>query len=240
MTELNISEQWLCTYPTLALRKEPNHRSEMTTQLLYGDVFSILEIIDDWCLIEIEYDQYIGWLDKKLFYGELIKINDSIRFSYVNSQPIFYEGKLIPAGSFVKEKSDEFIKHFSRTDIYDVVLVAKSYLDSPYLWGGKTHWGIDCSGFVQQVFKICGVKIPRDAYQQADLGINIKFGEHKNGDLAFFGEKEKITHVGLLVDEHDIIHAHGLVRIDGLTEKGIINKKIKQKTHSLMHIKRIL
>lgn len=243
MVEIKTGSIWKNTYPVVALRKEPNHRSEMTTQLLFGDTFSVLDVHEEWCNVQIEFDLYQGWLDKKLFYGDFSPFQSNETNVWVNPKPMFQNSFLIPAGCF-HEKTPQFLqeitKHFPETENLNIAQVAESYLNSPYLWGGKTHWGIDCSGLVQQVFKICGVSLPRDAYQQAESGINVRFGDHQKYDLAFFGENGKTTHVGILKSESEIIHAHGHVRIDELTEIGIINKKIKQKTHSLMHIKRIL
>jgi cell wall-associated NlpC family hydrolase len=119
-------------------------------------------------------------------------------------------------------------------------IVATQYLHAPYLWGGKTPFGIDCSGLMQQVFKICGIKLPRDAYQQAALGNTIEFGEQKEGDLVFFaGETGKVIHVGLMIDNETIIHAHAYVRLDKLTAQGILNLKTNLYSHRLHSIKRL-
>ena len=112
------------------------------------------------------------------------------------------------------------------------------YYNSPYLWGGKTPYGIDCSGFTQQVFKMNSIKIKRDASEQIKQGIEVEFGKHKVGDLAFFhNEKGNITHVGIMLEDNKIIHAHGRERVDILDEKGIYNIEIKEYSHQYNSIK---
>jgi cell wall-associated NlpC family hydrolase len=115
-----------------------------------------------------------------------------------------------------------------------------TYLDVPYLWGGKSKNGIDCSGFSQQVFKTFGIKLPRDAYQQAELGEVVGFLlEAQCGDLAFFDNEEgRITHVGIMLSSDEIIHAAGKVRIDKIDNQGIINSETGARTHKLRIIKR--
>jgi hypothetical protein len=120
--------------------------------------------------------------------------------------------------------------------------VAVKYINAPYQWGGKSPFGIDCSGFTQMVFKICGYKLLRDSSQQANQGKSVKeFGQAKPGDLAFFKNAEdKITHVGILLAEEKIIHASGRVRIDQLTAEGIVNSETKNLSHTFSHLRRIL
>jgi hypothetical protein len=119
---------------------------------------------------------------------------------------------------------------------------AMTFLKSPYLWGGKTPFGIDCSGFTQQVFRMCGIHLQRDAYQQATQGAVIEnLSEAQPGDLAFFdNEKNRITHVGIILETNKIIHASGEVRIDKLDTQGIWNKDRNTYTHKLRNIQRIM
>ena len=126
------------------------------------------------------------------------------------------------------------------SDANNILSLAKQYIDVPYIWGGKSKNGIDCSGFSQQVFKQFGIKLPRDAYQQAEVGEVVGFLlEAKTGDLAFFDNEEgKITHVGIMLGTDEIIHASGKVRIDKIDNQGIINAETGARTHKLRIVKR--
>ena len=101
--------------------------------------------------------------------------------------------------------------------------------------------GVDCSGFVQTVFKMLGVPLLRDAWQQQEQGTAVEFPEMSEGDLAFFhNEKGRIVHVGIVLEGGKIMHASGKVRIDALTNEGIIHAQSGKQTHSLHSIKRII
>ena len=123
----------------------------------------------------------------------------------------------------------------------NLVNTALHYLNSPYMWGGKSPFGIDCSGFVQCVYQLHGVQLPRDAYLQAEHGETLGFiDESEAGDLAFFDDEEgKITHVGIIMSDYHIIHAFGQVRIDRLDQTGIFNNALNKHTHKLRVIKKI-
>ncbi len=115
-------------------------------------------------------------------------------------------------------------------------------MNAPYLWGGKTPFGIDCSGFTQMVYKLNGHALLRDASEQASQGIALSFIEESEpGDLAFFDNSEgQIIHVGIIMEDNHIIHAHGKVRIDRLDHSGIYNIDKKIHTHKLRVIKKII
>ena len=120
--------------------------------------------------------------------------------------------------------------------------IALSFLNSPYLWGGKTKFGTDCSGFVQSVFKIYGKILPRDSYQQALVGTEINLEDSKTGDLAFLEKKkiDSITHVGIVISNNRIIHSSGKVRIDNIVNEGILNVDSKKISHELQSVRRIV
>ncbi len=238
------------------LRKEALHSSEMISQLIFGECVIITDVTKDFYKVKSLFDNYEGWCSKK----QLQTVDESFcqqNHTSVTTQPItkvmynHYE-MLLSSGSFIGAVKNNILEIenlkflFQENDVQhtttDIKSLLFSYINVPYLWGGKTIFGIDCSGFVQQVFKMLGIVLHRDAYQQAEQGKAIGFlQEAKMGDLAFFdNEENKITHVGILLNEAQIIHASGSVRIDTIDNAGIINSTTNERTHQLRLIKRIL
>jgi len=243
-----------CHLSIVPVRAIDNNRAEMVTQLLFGDVFEITDRVSDWVKIKIAFDEYEGWIDAKqylpitLLQYNAIKIKELHCLTDLVEYAIDKEKQLttVLIGSSVEgtlQLGYEFTMNTSNADIRreNIVPTALLYLNAPYLWGGKTPFGIDCSGFVQMVYKTCGIKLSRDAYQQANQGTTLSFLEEaKPGDLAFFDDEEgKITHVGILGENNTIIHAHGKVRVDKLDHTGIFNYDIKEYSHKLRLIKHI-
>lgn len=245
----------LCNLSIVPVRAEANDRSEMVTQLLYGDSLKILEKRKKWSRIRIHFDGYEGWVDNKQFleiskedYQELN--NHSLQLSSDLANFITSEEEqliLIPIGANVSVT--DFLKHsFDGHKISGslpkkaIIETALLYLNTPYLWGGKTPFGIDCSGFTQMVYKLCGHSLKRDASEQAGQGDALSFIEESEpGDLAFFDNEEgAIVHVGIIMEDNYIIHAHGHVRIDRLDHSGIFNYEKRMHTHKLRVIKRIV
>lgn len=249
-----------CNLSIVPLRAEPSDKSELVTQLLFGEHFTILEQKEKWSKIELAFDRYQGWIDNKQF--QLISEED---FSNLNQQASIYSGDVIdflhtqdeqsmsiPLGSTlnVLKKPSTNTNRFTFKGRFITGTFSKSqfvktafmYLNTPYLWGGKTPFGIDCSGFTQMVYRINGHTIPRDASQQATVGEALSFIEESEpGDLAFFDNADgNIVHVGIIMEDNYIIHAHGKVRIDRLDHLGIYNVDSGRHTHKLRVIKRIL
>lgn len=250
----------ICNLAIIPLRLEPSDRSEQVSQLLFGDHFKILEKLEKWTQIESAFDQYIGWIDNKQF-----RILNEKEFISIEQSPTVLNGDLIeyitapnnqlipiPLGSCLSFLDNEQIntsnyvfdgiKVCGIKDKSNLIKTAFMYLNTPYLWGGKTPFGIDCSGFTQMVYKLNGYKILRDASQQATQGDPLSFIEESEpGDLAFFDNEEgNITHVGIMMDDNYIIHASGKVRIDRLDHLGIYNSEINRHTHKLRVIKKII
>jgi hypothetical protein len=245
----------LCNLSIVPLRREACNTSEMVTQLLYGDHFKIIDERKNWSKIRIAFDGYEGWLDNKQFleinseiYHRLelqsIKVtSDFMEFvsdenGYLISVPI---GSNLNAVSILNHKHDGNFNEgvLPKSKIVETALL---FLNTPYLWGGKSPFGIDCSGFTQLVYKLNGHKILRDAKEQATQGETLSFIEESEpGDLAFFDNIEGvITHVGIIMSDNFIIHAHGKVRIDRLDHSGIFNLDSKKHSHKLRVIKKII
>lgn len=228
-----------CQLAVIPVRKEPSDKSEQVNQLLFGENISVLETQAKWSLIRSQ-EGYEGWVDNKQIQPGEIKhhwlvVEPFIRYEHVGN------AILLPFGSRVPEGTGGASPDLSASPS-SLVEIGMKYLNSPYLWGGRTLMGIDCSGFVQQVFKFHGIQLARDAWQQAELGQTLLLpSEARAGDLAFFDNAEgRIIHVGLIIDDRHIIHASGQVRIDILDQEGIFNKELGRYTHKLRLIKRII
>ncbi|WP_136666668.1 C40 family peptidase [Flavobacterium sp. H122] len=250
----------ICNLANIPLRFEPSDRSELVSQVLFGEHFQILEQDQKWSKIKLAYDDYEGWIDNKQYKSiteeqflllskdnivlnaDLIEYITSsenllmpiplgaslsfLNYPEINSENFNFEGLKV---SGVKPKSN-------------IINTAYMYLHAPYLWGGKTPFGIDCSGFTQMVYKLNGYKLLRDASQQASQGDALSFIEESEpGDLAFFDNEEgNIIHVGIIMENNYIIHASGKVRIDRLDHLGIYNSEQNRHTHKLRVIKKII
>ncbi len=252
-------EYGICNLGIVSVRAKGNDRSEIVSQLLFGEHFKILKETKKWVQIQVVKDQYLGWICKKQFmeityedYDNLDINNfpvcaDGIAYlKELNNQtviPISY-GAILPYfhknNCSIRNKKYEFIGQLASGNFNDHEKYAKALLNSPYLWGGKGVFGIDCSGFTQLIYKLCGIHIPRDSYVQAKQGDLINsISKTQSGDLAFFqNDKGKVTHVGLIINKNQIIHASGKVKIDELTEEGIYVPENKTITHKMHCIKR--
>jgi len=251
----------ICNLSAIPLRIEPNDRSEMVSQILFGEHFKVIDKSKQWRKVRLSFDKYEGWIDVKQYleitkeyYQRLDKETTTVSSQLVD----FISGKkneLIPivlgstlpflknnrfklAGKEYNFEGQVTAKKGTKNDIIKTTFL---YSNTPYLWGGKTPFGIDCSGFTQMVYKINGIRLLRDASQQASQGEVLSFIEESEpGDLAFFDNKEgEITHVGIIMANNYIIHASGQVRIDRLDQSGIFNEKLKKHTHKLRVIKKI-
>ncbi|CAM3988647.1 hydrolase Nlp/P60 [Flavobacterium branchiophilum] len=250
----------ICNLSNVPLRCEPNDRSEMVSQVLFGEHFKVLDIQNQWVKIHLAFDDYEGWIDLKQFqiiteleYKTLTKkklILNADLVEYISSNNGFLTPITLGASlSFLDEPSintDQYEftgnKIFGKKAKKNIIKTAYMYLNAPYLWGGKTPFGIDCSGFTQMVYKLNGHKLKRDASQQAKQGEALSFIEESQaGDLAFFDNDEgNIIHVGIIMEGNYIIHASGKVRIDRLDHLGIFNAQQNRHTHKLRVIKKII
>ncbi|MCO5260992.1 MAG: C40 family peptidase [Crocinitomicaceae bacterium] len=245
-----------CTVSISPVRSQPQDSSEMVTQLLFGEIVDIIEETPKWWKIRSYFDNYEGWVDpkqvKKLSKKEVGRWLNGL--SYLNDLVTTIETTFGPQrivrGSFISHDSetsfaignDHFgiTTPFSNTNYSSVTEIAKEYLNTPYLWGGKTPFGIDCSGFTQVCFRLIGINLPRDASQQVEHGAAIDFSDRLAGDVVFFSnDAGKVIHVGICLSDSEIIHASGQVRIDKYDEQGIIHYSGEYHTHQFHSIKRM-
>lgn len=250
----------ICNLSIVPVRAEASDRSEQVTQLLFGEHFKIIEMTAKWLHVELAYDNYIGWIDTKQY-----QIISEEQYTILNHTPILLNADLVEyittpnniltsitlgaSLSFLDNEEINISKYIfegvkvcGQKPKSDLIKTALMYLNAPYLWGGRTPFGIDCSGFTQMVYKLNGYKLLRDASQQAIQGDALSFIEESEpGDLAFFDNEEgNIIHVGIMMENNYIIHASGKVRIDRLDHLGIYNAETNRHTHKLRVIKKVI
>lgn len=255
----------ICNLSIVPCRKDPAGSSEMVTQLLFGEHYTVLEDKEDWLRIQTAYDRYECWISAKqhtpiqeatfklLSLQHPILVNELVQgISNTDTQAMFplTIGATLPGYINQECKIESAHYHFEgqvsdshqKKGVQDLVNTAYIFLNAPYLWGGRSPFGIDCSGFVQLVYKLNGYTLPRDAYQQVEAGHPLSFVEEAEaGDLAFFDNEEgRIVHVGMVLDGQQIIHASGSVRIDKFDHYGIFNGDSKKYSHMLRVIKKII
>lgn len=248
----------ICTVAAAPVRKEPSHRTEMSNQLLFGETMEVLEEKEEWFKIRSSYDEYEGWVTYHLI-AEIDQQRAQANQHFIASlltNPVTLPDQLInaPMGAVLTGLDEEtrllwdpaykYLGAYRDTrKPWDAELLLKfihQWINAPYLWGGKTFMGVDCSGFVQTVYKVLGLKLKRDAWQQAEQGETVALEDVKQGDLAFFSnENGRVIHVGIALDNNQIAHASGKVRIDRLDDKGIVNKQTGKRTHQLHSLRRV-
>ncbi len=257
-----------CNIAALPIRIQGSHRTEMVSQLLFGEAYEIVSQEGEWCKIKTLFDNYEGYIEtKQIVLMHPSAYQECYAMPLVADSPTMVCDKTrncsfwVPQGSslpirnlqshIIQLGAEQFeVPNISTTyrqaDLgcnFDGMIEKNvlSFLNAPYLWGGRTIFGIDCSGFVQIVFKIIGKSLPRDASQQVRCGEDIKLPQARIGDVAFFANGDgKIVHVGILLGEGKIIHASGKVRIDKIDEKGIFCIERNEYSHSLHSVKRLL
>jgi gamma-D-glutamyl-L-lysine dipeptidyl-peptidase len=221
----------------IPLRAQGSHKSELVSQLLFNETYSIIKEEKEWTFVRCLHDNYEGWLSS----DQIRYISEEVYetpFQYYSPELILWNKKL-QQYLFMGSPFNRLPVKSKYNKIEIVCRAAEQFVNTPYLWGGRSPLGVDCSGLMQVVFRMCGLLLPRDASEQAEIGKTVAFGEHKRGDLAFFENKSgEISHVGLVCGEQSILHASGWVRIDLLTSDGLSHKNTQ--THRLSFFKNVL
>ncbi|MDL2261914.1 C40 family peptidase [Bacteroidales bacterium OttesenSCG-928-I21] len=256
----------ICEQSFIPIRSSFSHRAEMVSQVLFGEIFEIISHRGEWLKIKLLHDGYEGYVEEASTTHLLI--NTEILLNEYDNSIICFEANnwftknresiLLPIGSkipktiitddkfYINENSYTAKSPIKQPEIKDkrafVIDIARSLINTPYLWGGRTGWGIDCSGLAQLAYELVGIKLPRDAYQQVSFGQTLNFiSEAKPGDLAFFDNEDgEIIHVGIILENNSIIHASKYVKVDSIDHQGIYNKSLRKYTHNLRVIKSLI
>lgn len=228
-----------CKVPILPIRISTEETSEMISQMLYGETCIAMEVEGDYTKIQMDFDGVSGWV-----------LSISLEKDYANNERqvldqnfvniVTKQGKmLVSLGSQIQSYSSESRRAVNADYIIEL---AEKFLNTPYLYGGRSLFGVDASALAQLVYKAAGISLPRFPIEQSQIGQTLDFVEESiGGELAFFDDEEgNINHIGVMLNNSEILHCYGKVRKDAIDSIGIFNTELNKHTHKLRFIKRIL
>lgn len=233
-------EKYYCSVMVSPMRAENSEKAEMVSQILYGETCEILETEGNFSKIKMDFDGYEGWVNSLILKKQNAEISKNLVTQTFGIFDVEGSRSLLSIGSEVEFETENLV---DKNNIREsLVETAKKFLNVPFLWGGRSFFGVDDSGFVQLLYTIHGINLPRDPEHQALIGTARDFVEESEaGDLAFFEDSEgNIVHVGLVLSPFEIIHASGKVRIDSLDFSGIYNAEQNKHTHKLRFVKTMI
>jgi hypothetical protein len=241
--------KYISLIAVIPVREKPSSTSEMVNSMLFGETCESVNDLGEWLEVVTDLDNYKGFVSKERLtpYNEnLHNFKDVLKSAFAKVEGekdsfLISCGSSIPESrSFEKNNITYRIVEENSKETATAIEIIRQFMNTPYLWGGKSVFGADCSGLIQSAFKVLGKSFPRDAYMQVELGEDVKFEDRNAGDLAYFTSSNgRVTHVGILSSKDSIIHSAGFVREDEFTSEGIFRREENKLTHNLSHIKRL-
>lgn len=245
LLKLNNIEKIIVNTPVASIYSKPKFKSELITQALFYESLKIIDKRKKWYKVKL-LDGYKGWIHsfytyelfgkfekniniskywvKKKFTNLIFNDGTSLTLSFGSLLPCLeFDNKIIiklydgREGELDKNDLSSYENPIKLSEFIDLHI--NQFLGIQYLWGGKSSFGFDCSGFIQTILNVCGVsKFPRDTSKQ----INSKFlspisGIPSKGDIIFFKKNNIVNHVGIYINDNCFVHSSGSVKINSLS-----------------------
>ncbi|HMQ46077.1 MAG TPA: NlpC/P60 family protein [Saprospiraceae bacterium] len=257
-------EYRICSASVVPLRSGASHRSELASQLLFGELVEVLEKKGkQWVKVRCETDNFVAWVAdnqlKPITPSEFDRYRKHFAFCLDLFQPILAQsygipitlGARLPDFDGIRFALENSVYTFSGQAVFPrdirnpaefILKIARKYLFAPHFQGGRSPLGIDSAGLIQLLYSLVNIPLPRLVEQQVFLGRPVDFIDQvRPGDVAFFENRQgRIIHCGLILSAQEVLHAYGSVRIDPLDHFGIYNSEAGRYTHFLRVVRRFL